>query len=371
VKKNITYIISNIDKAIAFEWIVERLSKEKFSLSFLLLNPGSSFLHDYLERNNIPVKTVRYRGKKDALRAFLATVAFLKKQRSDMVHCHLFDAGVIGLAAASLLGIKDRIYTRHHSSFHHTYHKHAVKYDLFINRRATHIIAITSIVRDILIEQEKVPPSKVSLIHHGFTLEKFEHVSAERIAALKNKYGLGGVSPVIGVISRLTEWKGIQYIIAAFKRLLLRYPDARLMIFNARGNYKTEIMKLLEEIPATNYQLVPFENDLFAMYHLFDLFVHVPVDFHIEAFGQIYIEAMAAGIPSIFTLSGIACEIVKHENNALVVPYRNSEAIYTSMLRLLEDKDLCNKLVINAKETVQKRFSIEKMISNLELLYSR
>ncbi len=44
--------------------------------------------------------------------------------------------------------------------------------------------------------------------------------------------------------------------------------------------------------------------------------MHVTIGKHYEAFGQIYVEALAAGIPSVFTLTGIAPEIIEHEHNA-------------------------------------------------------
>ncbi len=42
--KSITYIVSNIDKALTFEWVAEFLDTSRFSLSFILLNPGDSAL---------------------------------------------------------------------------------------------------------------------------------------------------------------------------------------------------------------------------------------------------------------------------------------------------------------------------------------
>ena len=119
----VVYIISDIDKALAFEWIVEELNSQKFELSFILLNPGPSMLENFLRQKNIPVITITCRGKKDWPSALIKTVRVLKQQRPDVVHCHLMQANIIGLLAAKLTGIKKRIYTRHHSSLHHVYHK--------------------------------------------------------------------------------------------------------------------------------------------------------------------------------------------------------------------------------------------------------
>src|SRR5256885_4070776 len=41
---------------------------------------------------------------------------------------------------------------------------------------------------------------------------------------------------------------------------------------------------------------------------LLDVFVHAPIAPQVEAFGQVYVEAMAAGVPSVITRAGIRSE---------------------------------------------------------------
>jgi glycosyltransferase involved in cell wall biosynthesis len=100
------------------------------------------------------------------------------------------------------------------------------------------------------------------------------------------------------------------------------------------------------------------------------LLVHVPVDAETESFGQVYIEAMAAGVPSVFTPSGIAAELLSHLENAYVVPFRNSDAIYEGMKAILADRELRRKLIANGIEAVQ-GFSMDKQIAELNSCYTR
>lgn len=244
-----------------------------------------------------------------------------------------------------------------------------IKYDKMINSFATAVVAISKNVEEILIEKENVAADKVHLIHHGFKLEDFEIADKNKMEGLRNKYFIKDKYPVIGVIARYTHWKGIQYIIPAFEKLLKTYPDALLILANANGDYKLEITHLLKTIPPDNFVEINFEEDLFQMYHLFDVYVHTPIDNHSEAFGQTYIEALAAGTPSVFTLSGIAREFIKDRQNALVVDYKNSDAIYNSIKELLENKSLAETISKNGKEDVKKSFGLDKMISKLEELY--
>lgn len=365
----VTYIISNINKALAFEWIANELDKRKINLSFVLLNPSTSELETFLIESGFSVKRITYHGKKSILLALIKIIFFLKKQKTKTVHTHLFDANIVGLIAAKLCGIKKRIYTRHHSSYHHNYFPKAVKYDKLCNWLATDIIAITQTVRQILQQDEGVPEFKIRLIHHGFKLEDFKNIPTQEIEELKQKYSSVNSYPVIGVISRYTEWKGIQYIIPAFKKILINYPHAKLILANAKGDYENDIKKMLSNIPNENYTEIEFENNLFALYKLFDVFVHVPIDNHSEAFGQIYIESIAASVPSVVTISGIANDFIKNNYNALVVDYENSNSIYNAINEIICNKSFADELIKNGQKDIKKLFPLSKMISELELLY--
>jgi glycosyltransferase involved in cell wall biosynthesis len=366
----ITYIISDIDKALAFEWLAQELDQNKFNLSFILLNPGPSVLESFLEKKNIPVTTIICSGKGDWPSALLKTIRLLKKQKPDVVHCHLLQANIIGLLAAKMACVKKRIYTRHHSSLHHVYHKKGIFWDKWSNRLATHVVAISGIVNRILKDWEKLPANKSVLIPHGFRLNEFKEVEPARVAAIKQNYQLENIFPIVGVISRFTAWKGVQYIIPAFKKLLADYPDAVLVLFGADGDYKKEIMSLLKSLPEKNYRLVSFEKDVAAAYHVMNVFVHVPIDEHSEAFGQIYVEALAAGVPSVFTRSGIAPDFITDGKNALVVPFKNSVAIYEAMLKIMKDEGLRENLRQEGEKTVQDKFELSRMINQLETLYA-
>jgi glycosyltransferase involved in cell wall biosynthesis len=318
--------LSNIHKALAFEWVAEELDRRRFRLSFVLLNPGDSALETFLRGRGVDVLRVEYRGKKDLPAAIFRIARFLRERETQVVHCHLFDACVAGLLAARLAGVKKRIYTRHYATYHQVYFPRAVYYDKFINAQATDIVAISRNV-ECALRKEGVNRRKVHLIHHGFRLEEFGRTAAGRVERLRGKYGLAGKGPVVGVISRYFELKGIQYVIPAFRQLLARFPDAHLVLANATGDYAGTIqapagrtaggqlhrnpvrggrgrpVRAVRRVPARAHQRTP------------------------EAFGQTYVEALAAGVPSVFTPSGVAPEFIEDGRNALVVPFRDAEAI--------------------------------------------
>ncbi|MCW3083762.1 MAG: hypothetical protein JWP12_1128 [Bacteroidetes bacterium] len=371
MKIKIITIISNIDTALGFEWVAKYLDKEQFEQQFIFLNPAEGALERHLKDNHFAVFSIKYTGKADLPAAFLKIVSILRKEKPQIVHTHLFEASIIGLTAAKLCGIKKRIHTRHHSDSNRVYVPKAVKYDRFINKQATDIIAISKNVADVLTNDEHVPSQKVHTIYHGLELSATENISSERIKKLRSIYNPDNRRPVIGVISRYIHLKGIQYIIPAFKELLQTHPHALLVLANAKGNYSGEIKKMLATLPPGSYCEIEFEKDLFALYKLFDVYVHAPITQTCEAFGQTYIEALAAGTPSVFTLSGIASEFIKNRENALVVDYRSSSQILSACLELLQNHELADSITSKGKADIHALFSIQKMIASLESLYKK
>ena len=361
--------MSNIDKAIAFEWIAEKVDKSKFELSFILLNSSNSYLHNWLKERKIESYLVPHQGKKSYLLSFLKLLKLLLKIKPHTVHTHLFDANLTGLMAAKLLGIKKRIYTRHHSTYHHDNFPSAVKYDKLCNYLATDIVAISKNVKQVLISKEKVKEKKIQLIYHGFDLESFINIDKTHVKELGEKYKIEPDSyPIIGIVSRYINWKGIQYIIPAFKKILDDFPSAKLILANASGPDKEYIIEELKQLPKDSYIEISFEQNLFVLYKLFDVFVHVPINKEIEAFGQTYVEALAAGVPSVFTLSGIASEFVKSNNNALVVDYESPNQIYDSIIQILLNKKLRVAMVQYGRKSIE-QFRLELFIKKLEELY--
>jgi glycosyltransferase involved in cell wall biosynthesis len=362
----IVCIISDIDKALSFEWIAQNL-KSKFDLRFILIAKEGSEFSYFLKRHSIRFYEVG--NHESRIRKWWLVLRILQGERPSIVHTHLWQANLLGLSASWLLRIKKRIYTRHHATVHYQEHPSGRKWDLLCNFLATEIIAISENISEILIRWDKANPKKIKLIYHGFDFDYFNNVSNRQTNALRAKQNLQkNDSPVIGVISRYMEWKGIQYIIPAFQKVLIQFPAAKLILANAHGSYKAEIKQLLTSLPPQSFVEIQFEEDLAALYKIFDVFVHVPIGPHVEAFGQTYIESLASGVPSVFTLSGIAREFVEHDFNAWVVDYKNSDQIAAGITKVLVDKNYRQMLSVNGLKSVQK-FSLETHILALERLY--
>jgi glycosyltransferase involved in cell wall biosynthesis len=242
-------------------------------------------------------------------------------------------ATILGMLPAFALRVPRRIFIRHHSNFHT---KNKMRFgtlvDFIANNLSTQIVAVSEVVKEILINDEGVKSAKVVLIRNGIDIERFAEVSALT--------GRGGSKPGevfrIGIVSRLTGWKGVQYSVDAFIMLKARYPNSHLNIVGAPGDSLPLIKDKLAKLKASDYTLNSWHPDILDFLGKLDAFVHVPIGPQDEAFGLVYIEALSSKTPSIFTISGVLHELSTPEKYAQIVPYEDSFAIFNSMVKILE-----------------------------------
>ncbi|MGV3631021.1 MAG: glycosyltransferase family 4 protein [Bacteroidota bacterium] len=364
----ITYIISDTRKAVFFEHTSLLLREKGVELNFILINCRNTALSDFLEEHSFEVAHLDVGRVLFSFSAILQCRRILKQRKTRIIHCHLGTANWVGLWAGKLAGTKQRVFTRHAGEPLNIGSKEKM-IDKIQNRLATDIVAISLNILELL-QRQGAEPGKLTIIHHGFDLSRFSAPNPAEVERIRKQYNPGQQNPVIGVIARWMEWKGIQFTIEAFKTLLNDYPNARLCLFNASdsGDYAPELNRLLAGLPESSYSKIDFEDNVYDLYQLFDVYVHVPVNPSCEAFGQTYVESLAAGIPSVFTLSGIAREFVNPEN-ALVVPFRDANRIAEGIKTLLGDENLRHKLSSRGKQDVIAQFELDVYIRNLMKLY--
>lgn len=366
-KIKILAAFSLIENANEFYWYAKYLNKHKFELICIFYNPSITKIQNEISSLGISCYLIKYRGKKNFFSAFVQTCKLLLKLKPNIIHAQLFDASLIMLTVAWLLRYKNRIHTRHHSDIHHKYHPQAIKYDKWINFLSKKIICPSEQIKSFLTSKENVDLNKIIVIPHGFDFTCFQNGKLQKYD-IKEKYNINGF-PIIGCVSRFTEWKGVQFIISAFKRFLDYYPDSFLVMAGYKGDYESNIFELLKQIPQSHYRLIEFERNNAALFSNFDIFVHVPTSNTAETFGQIYVEAFAMSIPSVITLSGIAADDKTFCEYAEVVRYKNKNDILNALLKIAQNMDEYKKKMKVASDIIKSKYDFNNKIISIENEY--
>lgn len=365
----IAYVISLTEKSIGFEHLFEHLKSEHLDFHIILINEKPSILYNNLKAKGISITELYYSGKKSIPKLILKTRRILKKQKVDIVHTHLLEGGFIGGFAARLAGIPRRIYTRHHGDAHFYETKRGRLYDRLIHSFHDTIICLSTGHYNFLKNQEKLG-DKLVLVPN-FVDPKIYDISEETKTRIRKKYGFSNDRLNIGINSRWTELKGLQYVLPAIINIYKKAEiPFHLYLFNAKGNYSAEVEKLLANLPDSQYTATVFESEIMAIYPELDIFIHCPVRETAESFGLVYVEALGSGTPSVFTLSGIAHDIVVPGKNALVVDFCSPVQIEEAIEKLAKNSELRRTFASQPAE-IRELFSIKIHANRLLKIYER
>lgn len=313
----------------------------------------------------VPLFQVPMRGRSDVL-AVNAIRKILRRERPDIVHCHGARAGLIGRSAARGLPLKI-VYTEHTRTPQFKLSSPVLEWS---HRRALRIldqftdvtIAVSQAVADFL-KKGVARHSKVVVIHNG--LEKQPRPSALEVAHFREKYGFKEKELIIGTIGSLNYQKDHKTLIKAFQRISKKRSDTKLILVGA-GEVKPYLEKLARRYRVADRVVMtgalPSVQSVLAT---FTIFVLPSLS---EAFGLCLLEAMQAGVPIIATKVGGIPEVIKSGYNGLLVTPGDPKELASTIMRLLNDKQLQKKLIRHYGETLD-RFSAKNMVDETERVY--
>jgi glycogen(starch) synthase len=155
----------------------------------------------------------------------------------------------------------------------------------------------------------------------------------------------------VGFLGRLDPVKRVGDLVNAISLLP---PNYRLHIFgegSERPKIEGEISRLNLQGRVTLHGAVPRPQE--ALNKIGQLVL--PSGW--EGFGLVLIEAMAAGVPVVATNALGIRDVVRHEENALVVPVGNVEGLRQAIERVAADAPLRARLIENGLRTVRERYS--------------
>jgi glycosyltransferase involved in cell wall biosynthesis len=161
--------------------------------------------------------------------------------------------------------------------------------------------------------------------------------------------------------------KGLEALIQAAAKIVKTRPDTKFCVVGADPNLP-KMKALCSRLQVSGYfeftGWMPNE-ELQKLYRRANVFVMPSLA---EAFGVVFLEAMACGIPVIGARVGGIPELIKHGENGLLVKPDNPDELAGALLEILGDQGLSERLGENGRVTAQ-QFGIEQMITCTRHVY--
>ncbi len=238
------------------------------------------------------------------------------------------------------------------------------------------IVANSSYTRDRLLEIG-VDPSRVHVVAGGVDAARFASNGRLRTHALP---GLRGSGPTALTVCRLVGKKGIEVLLQAIAVAREQLPDLTLVVVGDgpdRERYRRFARQLGLDGAVSFVGKVPHEG-VVDYYHSTDIFV-LASRVHrrrkrwcdVETMGRVICEANAAGLPVVATETGGVPSLVTHEENGLLVPPDDPDALASAMVRLWRSPDLRARVRDRGLRRARQEFDWEVVVRAYEELFQR
>lgn len=226
------------------------------------------------------------------------------------------------------------------------------------------IIALTYSEKNHLISRG-IDKDKIIVIPNGINLSNYNKLPEK--GEFRNKYSIENYERIILFVGRINKIKGLDFLVKTFANLSEEIGKIKLVIVGPDDGFLSVLKRQVKKLKIGDKVLFTgpiYGQDKLQAYVDADVFVLPSI---YESFGTVVLEAMACGIPALFTNKcGIADFIdkkvgyeVKYGTNQL------KESIYDI---LINDR-LQRKLGEECKKFVHQQFDLRRISSDTEKVY--
>lgn len=331
-------------------------------VAYLKEGQGSRPLRSDFEAAGIPVFHLGGTGI-DFVRPWRQLHGLLKQEKPDILHTHLPRADLLGFLAR-LSGFPGPWMCSVHGIYASHWRGRWIL-PLFgpVWRRTDQVIAISGAVKKWLVRDFEIPAEKVQVVYYGIEPERWLFPTND----LRSSWGLTR-NLLIGTVGRLEPVKGHDILIRAMPTIVQQFPESMLFIAgHDPWGYGRVLEGLIAELGIERHvRLLGFQSDIPSFLHAVDVFAFASRS---EGFGQVVIEAMAAGKPVVVSRIAPLTEIVTDSETGLYAEPESPDSFAEKILWLLSHKEEAYIMGKRGQETVRERFSAGTMASLVLSVY--
>ena len=341
--------------------LCKNIDRSKFDVSVLCLRELGEFVPEVMDCG-VNVALIPQKMNGADYFGFLKIAKILKKEKIDVIHTHNILPFTDGTIGGLIARIKRIIHTDHARNFPDK--RRYMVAEWIMSQFAYKVVGVSEHTTENLIRYEKISKKKTKTVVNGIDGSKFNIVIEKE--KKRRELGLNDNGPIIGVCVRLTEQKGVSYLLDSIRHVKNIFPDISLVIAG-EGPLKEKLVKQSQELGIDqNVFFIGPRLDIPEILKLLDIYVLPSIW---EGLPMILLEAQAAGCAIVATRVGGIPTIIKSKENGTLVEPKNSDELAAEIIKLLKNKDLRKKYTSNGLRVFKERFTVEAMTKQYERLY--
>lgn len=290
-------------------------------------------------------------------------VRYLRRERVDVLHAHMFGSNVWAPLLGRLAGVPVVIATEHSW----TYEGQRVRKLLdgfWIGRAVTAFVAVSPEDARRMHEIERVPRKRIRMIPTGLLRDPAELHGAP--GTLREELGLPAGTPLVGAIAMLRPMKAVDVLVESFPHVLERVPDAHLVVAGD-GPLRGEVEEVIARLGVGDrVHLLGVREDVPNVLRSLDVVV-LPSDS--EGSPIALIEAMVAERAIVASDVGGMPAILDGDRCGVLVPPRTPPALGAAVAGLLEDPARRAELASRARDRAMAEYTLERVRDRWVALY--
>jgi glycosyltransferase involved in cell wall biosynthesis len=303
--------------------------------------------------------------------AYMQLRKTIRRFQPDVVHTHSAKGGILGRAAAWAEKVPVIVHTVHGAPFHPYQSKLARSFyracERWAAKRCHHLITVADAMKQMLLDNQIMPASKITTIYSGMDVEPFLHCGQFR-EATRRELGLSDEVIVVGKIARLFELKGHEYLIAAAPQIIKQQPNVRFLLVGD-GILRTQFEKKIADEGLTKFFLftgLVSPESIPRYVSAMDMLVHCSLR---EGLARALPQALIAGKPVIsFDVDG-AREVCIDQETGILLPPKSISQLSDAIVWLAEKSELRESWGRAGQGRFTEQFRHQTMTASIRKLY--
>lgn len=169
----------------------------------------------------------------------------------------------------------------------------------------------------------------------------------------------GERSPIVATAGRLSEQKNHAMLVSAMARVHATHPNVKCRIYG-EGNLREALQAQIKELGLQD--IVTLEGNVSDIHVRLAACSVFAMTSNFEGLSNALIEAMMVGLPCITTDYPGANELISHEENGLVIPMNDADALAESIIKLIENREGCADQLAENGQRFAERFRAEVVL---------
>jgi glycosyltransferase involved in cell wall biosynthesis len=288
---------------------------------------------------------------------------FNEIKKCDIVHTHTvpYPHNYISFMEAKLAR-KKIVITPHF----HTGHPHYERLSFYILLKlCDSVITVSNYERDYLIKKG-VNPKKIFVTGNGVEPELYKPKNYEEFEKKLSGYGIDHETKLVVFIGRKADYKGVDTLIEAAKKLLKNRKDIKFVLAGPGNPWFNKLYETLSSEEKNKIIDMGFlsETEKVNLLHRADLLC-LPSKF--EAFGIVFLEAWICNTPVIGSDKGAQPSVI--EDAGLTFRFGDAEELAKKILYIIDNDEIAKKMADKGKRMIMEKYTWSKIGEKVLAVY--